>query len=505
MPGRRAVFAIAAVALLLASGTSASLPKLALTPDIQSALDRVSADSLRGHLSFIASDRLEGRGTPSRGLDLAAEYIAAQFRRAGLEPAVDGGYFQTAKMQVRTPDLDHFKLTMSRGDQEFSASAAEVTTNLAAGLDLSRVVVIKVDSSSNSGGLEDVTPEQVTGKIVLSEAKRGRGRSVRALLRKLRGTGPAALILVDRQASEPAEPDSQLIDPEEPPEPQSLPWIAVHGAAAVKFYDSLRSGPTGALATIHLAEPVTKTVELRNVAGILRGSDSALKNTFLVLSAHYDHLGMKLYGEGDRIYNGANDDGSGTVSVIELASALAQMKERPRRSILFVAFFGEEEGLFGSRYYARHPVVPLENTIAGINLEQMGRTDATGGRQIATASPTGFDFTDLTDYFRAAGQLTGVRINHSPRSDLYFEDSDNLSLARAGVPAETLCVAFQFPDYHAVGDEWEKIDYQNMAKVDRMVALAAIMVANSSDAPLWHIANRQTVPYVKAWKALHGG
>jgi Zn-dependent M28 family amino/carboxypeptidase len=238
------------------------------------------------------------------------------------------------------------------------------------------------------------------------------------------------------------------------------------------------------------------------VAGVLRGSDAALKDTYVLVTAHYDHLGVKPYGDGDRIYNGANDDGSGTVSVIELAGALAQEKERPRRSIVFMTFFGEEEGLVGSRYYSHHPLFPAEKTVADINLEQMGRIDATEGRQIATASPTGFGYTNLTDYFRAAGDQTGVKINHSHRSDLYFEDSDNLSLAQIGVPAETLCVAFQFPDYHAVGDEWEKIDYDNMAKVDRMVALSVLMIANNSEPPRWKESSA-TAPYVKAWKAHH--
>src|SRR6202030_20223 len=117
-------------------------------------------------------------------------------------------------------------------------------------------------------------------------------------------------------------------------------------------------------------------------------------DTYVMLTAHYDHVGMRATGE-DRIYNGANDDGSGTVSVVEIAGALAALDPRPKRSILFVTFFGEERGLLGSRYYGRHPIVPLEKTIADLNLEQVGRTDATDGPQIGTASITGFDFSEL--------------------------------------------------------------------------------------------------------------
>jgi hypothetical protein len=488
---RTGLFATIVVAALLASSDSATLPKFTISPDTQATLDRISASSMRGHLSFIASDQLEGRDTPSRGLDLAAEYIAAQFRRAGLEPVADGTYFQTAKMMVRTPNLDGFVLTLARGDQQFPAAPADVRINSSTGLDVSRAVVIKADGDS------ELPPESIAGRVIVAQLKHGRG-----LARTLRGTKPAALILIQREQSGPAEPYSRLIDTEEPPAPVSFPKILLRGAAAEKFYESLRSGPTGALATIHLAPPIEKTVEVRNVAGVLRGSDAALKDTYVLVTAHYDHLGVKPYGDGDRIYNGANDDGSGTVSVIELAGALAQEKERPRRSIVFMTFFGEEEGLVGSRYYSHHPLFPAEKTVADINLEQMGRIDATEGRQIATASPTGFGYTNLTDYFRAAGDQTGVKINHSHRSDLYFEDSDNLSLAQIGVPAETLCVAFQFPDYHAVGDEWEKIDYDNMAKVDRMVALSVLMIANNSEPPRWKESSA-TAPYVKARKAHH--
>jgi Zn-dependent M28 family amino/carboxypeptidase len=206
-------------------------------------------------------------------------------------------------------------------------------------------------------------------------------------------------------------------------------------------------------------------------------------------------------GSGDRIYNGANDDGSGTVSVMEAARALARLKQHPRRSLVFMAFFGEEKGLIGSRYYAHHPVWPLEKTIAQLNLEQVGRTDSTEGRQLSNATLTGFDYSDLTSYVARAGEGTGIHIyKNAKNSDAYFVDSDNLSLAEAGVPAETLTVAFDFPDYHAVGDEWQKIDYDNMAKVDRAISLAMFLMADSEQPVRWNEANPKAAPYVKAAK-----
>jgi Zn-dependent M28 family amino/carboxypeptidase len=255
--------------------------------------------------------------------------------------------------------------------------------------------------------------------------------------------------------------------------------------------------------------PAQMPVRVRNVAGILRGSDPTLKETYVIVSAHYDHLGVR---EGcdaskeDCIFNGANDDGSGTVGVIELASVLSRLNPRPKRSILFMTFFGEELGLVGSRYYGRHPLVPLEKTVAQINLEQIGRTDDSEGPQVGTLAVTGFDYSDVGAALQRAGEAAGVRVyKHPTNSDAYFARSDNQSLADAGVPAHTVGVAFEFPDYHAVGDEWQKIDYANMERVVRAVGLAALLVADDAREPRWNEQNPRAAPYVEAWKKLHAG
>jgi hypothetical protein len=373
-------------------------PASKIAPEVQAALDRISADSLRGHLSFIASDLLEGRNTPSRGLDIAAEYIAAQFHRAGLEPAGDAGaqsYFQTSEWSVTDANENFITLTTDDGKQRMRARPAQLAAY----------------------GITVPPKTEATG-------------------------------------------DSQS---------------------------------------------AKQTIRLRNVVGLLRGSDPALRETYVIVSAHYDHVGMRADGEGDRIFNGANDDGSGTVSVIELASALATLKQKPKRSLVFIAWFGEEKGLQGSRYYARRPVFPLERTVAMVNLEHMGRADDNEGPKPDSATLTGFDYTDLPLAFKAAGEKTGVKVyKHEKNSDSFFGRSDNQALADQGVPAHTLCVAFIFPDYHGLGDHWEKVDYPNLAKVNRMVALALVTIANSDQEPKWNEANPKTEKYVKAWKALRG-
>jgi Zn-dependent M28 family amino/carboxypeptidase len=303
----------------------------------------------------------------------------------------------------------------------------------------------------------------------------------------------------------------RLIDPENPRGPGGRafgaagpPALVVHDPAAVRVLDALPVGKTEATATLRLGPPVEREVKLRNVVGLLRGSDPTLRDTYVLVTAHYDHVGVQTPVKGDKIYNGANDDGSGTVSVIELASALATLKERPRRSIVFATFFGEEHGLLGSRYYARQPAVPIEKTVADVNLEQLGRTDDNEGPRVAGASMTGIDYSDVGAIFRAAGEADGIKVDRHPRnSDAFFGASDNQALADLGVPAHTICVAYLFPDYHSPGDHWDKVDFPNMARVDRMVARALITIADDPEPPRWDPANPKAKRYRDAYEKRH--
>jgi Zn-dependent M28 family amino/carboxypeptidase len=315
-------------------------------------MKRITEDSLRANVTFLASDALEGRATPSAGLDKAADYIALQFSLAGLVP-INGSYFQVA----HSADFPRLRF-----------------------------------------------PEGST---------------------------------------------------------------------------------------------------MRNVVGLLKGSDKKLSETYILISGHYDHVGLATTGD-DRVFNGANDDASGAASVIELARALA--KSKPKRSVVFMTFFGEERGLLGSRYYGAHPLVPIAQTIAQINLEQMGRTDASNGLQIKGANITGFDMSTLPATLADAAQIAGVRIWKDPQaSDPFFSRSDNQSLADLGVPAHTMSVAYEFPDYHKVTDTAEKIDYANMAAVDRAIALGILRLASEAVPPQWSPTYAPAQKYAAAARQLHPG
>jgi Peptidase family M28 len=504
--GRGQCAACVLLVLLIAASQTGAAPPAPPAPETQAVLRRISANSLRGHLSFIASDLLEGRGTPSRGLNLAAEYIAAQFRRAGLEPVGDDGYYQTADMLEIGPKGNGFEMTVEDGRRRISIAHQQITPRFHNTLEISGASIYKVDPADEAA-MENLKPEDVAGKIVVTAAPDFSGsadaskfREFRTLLGTLKRAQPKLTLMLTLDGLE--ELSTRLVSPES--EHPSDSMIVVRSPEALKWYESQRNGATGATLTLHLSEPGEDAVKLRNVIGLLRGSDPALANTYMLVTAHYDHLGMKPDGPGDRIYNGANDDGSGTVSVIEIANALATLQPRPRRSIVFMTFFGEEEGTLGSLYYSRHPVFPIGKTVADVNLEQVGRTDATDGPKIAQATFTGYDYSDLPRVFRLAGARTGVRVlSDRPYGDSFFVRSDNAPLASQGVPAHTLAVAFDFPDYHKVTDDWRKIDYDNMAKVDRMVALGIMMVADNPQPPKWNEVDRKTEPYVKAWKEHH--
>jgi len=499
--------AVIGIAGIHAGASAAADPQL--TPDTSAALERISEHSLRGHLSFIASDLLEGRGTPSRGQDLAAEYIAAQFRRAGLEAVGDDGYFQTANWAFAETNLKDFSFRIDTGKEHLNIPASQLSFSLPHALALAPSAIVNIDAG-NAAALGAHSSATLAGKVVVSDLPDFKSmppeqakvaylgwQAYNAQLAKLR---PALLLIVDRkQPKGNAGGNGRLIDPENSGETvATVPRITLHSAQAIQALDALRAGGGERVSvSVNVAAPIERVVKLRNVIGVLRGSDPELKNTYVMVTAHYDHLGIK----DGVIHNGANDDGSGTVSVMEIAGALAGMKQRPARSIVFMTVFGEELGLFGSRYYGRHPILPIRQTVANVNLEQVGRTDSSEGPQLNNASMTGFDFSDVGTIFRKAGKLTGINVyKNEANSDFYFSRSDNQALADQGVPAHTLCVAFEYPDYHAPGDHWQKVDYANMAKVNRMVALGVLMIANDPVAPKWNTANPLTRPYVEAWK-----
>lgn len=482
----RGLASLLAATILLAAPPE----RLSDNPNFRAAIEQVSADSLRGHVSFLASDLLEGRDTPSRGLDIAAEYIAAQFRGAGLTPAGDDGYFQTSEWIQTFQQLEGFEMTVITGGKAYPVKPEQVRADNSGPVELRNAPVVRWKPG------DEVKPEELRGRVVAVALDHSNIQSYFTLRGQLNNAGPA-LIIVAIPAGGGITRGGSLRAAGAPADP---PTIVVHD----EDLNQALAESAPAKITVRLRAPIAKPVRLKNVIGLLPGSDPVLKDTYILVTAHYDHIGVKPgSGDGDRIYNGANDDASGVSSVIELASALRHMKEPLKRSIVFITFFGEEKGLFGSRYYGRHAVFPVAKTVAEVNLEHMGRTDDKDGRQTGSINFTGQDYSNLPSLFTGPAAEAGVKVLKHPSSDMFFAQSDNQALADLGVPAHTISVVYMFPDYHQPGDEWPKLDYDNMAQVDRGVALGLIALADNPETPRWNESNPGAAKYLEAWKKLH--
>jgi hypothetical protein len=445
----------------------------------------IRPNDLKADVSFLASDALEGRGTPSRGLNIAAEYISSQFRRVGLEPAGDDGYFQTATLLQITPNTDGLEFRLGG----LSAARKSITIQDPVAAELKGAAAFK----ANVADVERLPPATVKGKVLVIDAAEAGFQAQRRLSVALARLEPALVVLVRGDFASGNRPARIPLRETAP----KIPILSVTDPAIRDAVADAASGPLEGAVTARIPAPQTETVKLRNVVGVIRGSDPALQDTYLVVTAHYDHLGINPNLQGDQIFNGANDDASGTASLIEIAGSLSSLETKPRRTIVFVAVFGEEVGGLGARWYTGHPVFPLGRTIADINLEQLGRTDDSEGPKPRQFNLTGFDYTDIAATMASAGAASGIRVvKHEKNSDAFFGRSDNITFAEAGIPSTTLSVSYVFPDYHKPGDEWQKLDYDNMAKVDAAVALGVWSIANNTKAPEWNVDNPKAARYI---------
>lgn len=236
-----------------------------------------------------------------------------------------------------------------------------------------------------------------------------------------------------------------------------------------------------------------------NVVGMLPGSDAALKSEYVLLGAHYDHIGVKSEGE-DRIFNGANDDASGVSGVLEIARGFQRLGKAPKRSVVFVAFWGEERGLLGARAFLEVPTLPHRSIAALINLEQIGRTDDSEGPRKGEFNVTGFELSDLGDKLKAAASGVGVKVTAHPRNSIpFFSRADNFAFAQKGIVAHTISTCYMFPDYHGVDDEVEKIEPEHLASMIQAIGAGVRAVADG-DRPKW-----KEIPAAKRYRDAAGG
>ncbi len=238
------------------------------------------------------------------------------------------------------------------------------------------------------------------------------------------------------------------------------------------------------LALVTSGETPEATVRAVNVVGMVRGADPALRDQVILIDAHYDHLGIGPAVNGDSIYNGADDDGSGVVAVLGAARALAAGPP-PKRTVLFLATTGEELGLLGTRWYIEHPVAPLEHTVANLEIEMIGRPDSLAGGP-GKGWLTGFERSTMGPTLAQAG--IPIVADPHPAQQFYLR-SDNIAFARRGIPAHTLSSYGMHRDYHTPADELAKIDGNHLATMVQAAARAARLLADG-DAPAWNPGGR---------------
>ncbi len=486
---------------------------------LRESAEAITSEGLTRYMMYLASDSMKGRNTPSPELDSAASYIARVFARSGLKP-LGGSYrqqFNLSRVSLGEPnalslvrdgketsflikeDFTPFEMTANRaasGQLAFAGygiTAPEFKYDDYAGLDVKGKVVLVL---RHEPGEEDST-SAFFGKEATEYSGVGRKAEI------ARDHGAVALLVM----TDPLNHTSLA--------PRGFPWpsllrtipkdalpLTLGGDEELKIpvvhvgkafieavfgsVDALkgtqeaidretkpRSSTLGGMEVKVQTSTVVVSTPTANVVGFLEGIDPVLKNELVVVGAHYDHVGFKKqHAEGeDYIYNGADDNASGTVALLGVASGLGALPERPRRSILLIAFAGEEKGLLGSEYYVRKPLFPLESTVAMLDIDMVGRNRRDSLSLIATESSP--------DLGRAAHEMNAL-VGFKLGDDLLTSGgSDHMTFQKRNIPAIFFHSGLH-EDLHKVSDNPDKIDMIKLANASRLVFLTAVRLANDS-------------------------
>ena len=454
----------------------------------------ITAGDMRARIDFLASDMLLGRATPSRGLDIAAQYIATEFRRFGLERP-KGGYVQRYRL-VMTEMGDGWSLAFSRGGRRAALQHRTDFWGLpwAAG---------RVEGRLRFVGAQPPTSVQGNQGAIVWVARLGPGATPREWLNAASDAGVVGLIFVLPRELEP-QMQSWLGDGDsvyelgdlEPNTPAAMMFeeTLLGAMSQLGFDPDLASSQATDRAgvTIELAADLSvQTLYAPNVVGILPGSDPVLKEEYVLISAHMDHLGVGPAVDGDSIYNGADDNASGTAAVLEIAEAAAALEPTPKRSLLFIALSGEERGLLGSAWFVRNPPIPLERAVANLNIDMVGRnwqdTIAVIGKPYSSLGA-------LIDSVAKAnhGVLKMTAVGDLWPSQGFFFRSDHFNFARVGIPAVFFFNGFH-ADYHQPSDEIARIDFAKAARVTRLIFESMLAVANGDEPPRWDERARRAI------------
>lgn len=516
---------------LLLAAAPAALAQTAPEPTFSP--DRVKAD-----VTFLADDLLEGRNAGERGYDIAAKYVAARFEALGLKPAMKDGYWQQVPF-VRSSVKAGTTGAMTIGGQRFVSGTDIVMGPSARFPDQAvdaDVVFVGYGIDSKENGFDDYAGLDVKGKVVamIGDIPEGGNTEINAHLTSERGImasrrGAIGTIFLHTPKSEKTAPWERMraygtaprlywVDAAGKPYTPA-PGLAVGGMLGPKASGALFAGAKRPLASVfaEAARPdarpkgfaLTQTVRFErqstleqlkspNVLAILLGSDPALAGEYIVLMAHLDHDGINAAAPGaDKVMNGAMDNAAGTATMLEVARAFAESGTRPRRSILFAAVTAEEDGLLGSEYLAKNPVVAPGKVVGVVNLDMPILT---------------YDFTDVTAFgaehstlgplVAAAVAKAGVKLSPDPMPEEgIFTRSDHYMYVVEGVPSVMLATGFAGVGgersrdflknhYHQVSDQVTlPFDWKAGAKFARINYLIARDLADAKEAPRWYAGN----------------
>ena len=469
---------------------------------VTNAVSSITAEDFIRRVGVIAHDSMLGRDTPSAGLSMTAQYIADEFRRMGLSPGAPNGSF-----------IQEYPLIRERVDIVASSVAIEGGRTLRFGQDVSLVSGGPTDRRGVSGATVVVTgrpgnPQavadlDVSGAVVLIVASGSNQWSRRDLFPLLR-QGPAAVITVNDGSD--AEWRSVVdgmnrvsLRTAWRERSANAPSLAVRAQAVERALASqgfdLRSALqsdssplssqrlAGLTLTINVEYETVEETTAPNVVAVLEGSDPTLRDEYIAFSGHMDHVGVRTPVNGDSIFNGADDDASGTIAVVEAAEAFATLNPRPRRSLMFVLVSGEEKGLWGSEYFAEHPPVSIDQIVANLNADMVGRNWKD------TIAVIGKEHSDLGETLNRVNErhpelgMTAID-DIWPGQRFYFR-SDHYNFARKGVP-----ILFFFngthEDYHRPSDHVEKIDGEKAARIVKLLFYLGLDIANADQRPRWY-------------------
>ncbi len=482
------------IALLLFAGLVCSPSIFAQKQDVEK---HFASKEAIAQFTYLASDDLMGRDPIRPEMKMAYTFIAQELEKAGTKPLPGGnGYYQDIPFNLSSPptkgsvQLGNFSFSQGQNllvldGNSFSGTYEVVEVGFGsveefAGKDLKGKIAI-----SNVGGPNKFSPNQLFAE--------GRAKAKRA-----KDAGAVALIERFNVPSVPWQLVSGFLN-----RPQMGMAQGETGNLPYLWVEDLKNELTGTNlgnATLAVEGKVNRKIDGKNVLAMIEGTDPQLKNEYILLSAHYDHVGVGTPDEtGDSIYNGARDNAVGTVAVLNAARYFA--KNPPKRSILFGLWTAEEKGLLGSAYFANNPLVPLNQVVYNLNIDNAGYNDTS----IITVIGLGRTSADFMINEAVAEFGLTAKADPSPEQGLY-DRSDNVNFARKGIPAPSFTLGFTaFDDeinkyYHKAGDEVESFDLNYAQLYWKSYILSAQKIANWSQKPQWNAGDK----YEEVGKKLYG-